>query len=127
MYKLDSKDKEILQILQQNAKANIKEIAFRVSLSATPVYERIKRLEKNGIITHYTVVLDKEKIGLELTVFCQVSLRTHVKNHIKAFENAILGLDEVQESYHIAGDFDCISPIGSNAALPNPSFSKSNA
>jgi len=111
MYKLDSRDKEILQILQQNGKANIKEIALKVGLSATPVYERIKRLEKKGIISHYAAILDKEKIGLNLTVFCQVSLRTHVKNHIKGFEYAISGLDEVQESYHVAGDFDYLLKI----------------
>jgi DNA-binding Lrp family transcriptional regulator len=111
MYKLDLIDKEILQILQQNAKMNIKQIAFKVGLSATPVYERIKRLEKKGIISHYAAIIDKEKIGLELTVFCQVSLRTHVKNHIKGFQNAILEMDEVLESYHVAGDFDYLLKI----------------
>lgn len=111
MNRLDQKDRDILQLLQQNGKANIKEIAFKVGLSATPVYERIKRLEKKGIISRYTAVLDKEKIGLELTVFCQVSLRTHVKNHIKEFEYAISNLDEVLESYHVAGDFDYLLKI----------------
>jgi len=111
MNKLDQKDRDILQLLQQNGKANIKEIAFKVGLSATPVYERIKRLEKKGIISHYAAILDKEKIGLELTVFCHVSLRTHVKNHIKEFEYAISTMDEVLECYHVAGDFDYLLKI----------------
>ena len=111
MYRLDQKDRLILQILQDNAKANIKEIAYRVGLSSTPVYERIKRLEKNGIIKKYTLVLDKEKIGLELSVFCQVSLQTHTKSLIQKFENAIKKMPEVQEAYHIAGNFDYLLKI----------------
>ncbi len=111
MYQLDKKDRQILQILQQDAKANIKAIAFQVGLSATPVYERIKRLEKKGIITHYAAKIDTDKIGLELLVFCQVSLQKHTKNHIADFENAVSGMPEVQEAYHIAGDFDYLLKI----------------
>jgi DNA-binding Lrp family transcriptional regulator len=111
MYQLDTKDRHILQLLQQDAKANIKEIAYRVGLSATPVYERIKRLEKRGIISHYSAILDREKIGLDLLVFCQVSLQKHNKNHIADFEQAVEQMHEVQEAYHIAGDFDYLLKI----------------
>ncbi len=111
MNTIDKIDGQILQILQRDGKANIKEIAYRVGLSTTPVYERIKRLEKNGIISHYAAVLDKEKIGLKLTVFCQVSLQTHTKTLIKGFENAIKNMYEVQEAYHIAGNFDYLLKV----------------
>ncbi len=111
MYSLDKKDRQILQLLQQDAKANIKEIAYQVGLSSTPVYERIKRLEKKGIISHYAAILDREKIGLELLVFCQVSLQKHTKNHIADFEQAVAQMHEVQEAYHIAGDFDYLLKI----------------
>ena len=111
MYKLDSKDRKILQILQKNAKVNIKEIAYKVGLSTTPVYERIKRLEKKGIISYYSAIIDKEKIGLELTVFCQVSLQTHAKSLIERFENAIRNMPEVVEAHHIAGNFDYLLKI----------------
>lgn len=111
MYKFDKKDQEILMILQKNAKANTKEIAYRVGLSATPVYERIKRLEKSGIITRYTAVLNKEKIGLELTVFCQVSLQAHRKSLIDQFEKAIKNMPEVVVAYHIAGNFDYLLKV----------------
>ncbi len=111
MYKIDKIDGQILQIIQKNGKANIKEIAFKVGLSTTPVYERLKRLEKKGIISHYAAVLNKEKIGLDLTVFCQVSLQTHTKALIKGFENAIKNMYEIQEAYHIAGNFDYLLKI----------------
>ena len=111
MNKLDATDKRILQILQENAKANTKEIAYKVGLSVTPVYERIKRLEKKGIISYYSAILDKEKIGLDLIVFCQVSLQKHTKNHIEKFERAVAEMHEVQEAYHIAGDFDYLLKI----------------
>ena len=111
MYKFDKKDQQILMILQKNAKANTKEIAYKVGLSATPVYERIKRLEKSGIIKRYTAVLDKEKIGLEFSVFCQVSLQKHTKSLIERFENAIKKMPEVFEAYHIAGNFDYLLKV----------------
>ena len=111
MYKLDKKDCQILEILQKNAKANSKEIALRVGLSVTPVYERIKRLENAGIIKQYTAVLDKEKIGLELSVFCQVSLQAHTKPMIERFENALKKMPEVLEAYHIAGNFDYLLKV----------------
>ena len=111
MYKFDKKDQQILEILQKNAKANTKEIAYKVGLSVTPVYERIKRLEKAGIIKRYTAVLNKKKIGLELSVFCQVSLQKHTKSLIERFENAIKKMPEVLEAYHIAGNFDYLLKI----------------
>ena len=111
MYKIDQKDRLILKLLQENAKASIKEVADKVGLSITPVYERIKRLEKNGIISHYTAILDKEKIGLELSVFCQVSLHIHSKKNIERFERFLANRNEVQEAYHIAGNFDYLLKI----------------
>jgi len=111
MYEFDQKDRQILEILQKDAKANIKEIAYKVDLSTTPIYERIKRLENSGIIKRYTAVLDKEKIGLELTVFCQVSLQKHTKSLIDRFENAIKKMPEVIQAYHIAGNFDYLLKV----------------
>jgi len=111
MYKIDKIDGNILKIIQKNAKASTKEIAFKVGLSTTPVYERIKRMEKEGIITHYSAILNKEKIGLGLTVFCQVSLQTHTKSLIEKFEIAVKNMEEVQDVYHVAGDFDYLLKV----------------
>lgn len=110
-YKLDRKDKDILELLQVNSKITVKELALKVHLSPTPVFERIKRLEKEGIIRGYMAHLDKEKLGYDLTVFCQVSLKTHTENLIQDFEKAIKKMPEVVEAYHIAGNFDYLLKV----------------
>ena len=111
MYNLDSIDKQILALLQDNSKINIKEIALKVDLTATQTYDRIKRMEKSGIIKRYVAELDKEKIGLDLVVFCQVTLQVHSKSLITQFENSISKMPEIIGCYHIAGNFDYLLKI----------------
>lgn len=108
---LDLTDKKILNLLQQNSKANIKEIALKIGLTQTPTYERIKRLEKAGVIKNYIAVLDKEKVGYTIEVFCQVTLLVHSKEMITRFENAINKIDEVMECFHVAGNYDYLLKI----------------
>ena len=108
---LDTTDIKILHTLQHNSHKSIKQIAHVVGLSTTPVYERIKRLEKTGIIKKYSVELDREKMGLELMVFCNVSLQTHSKWLIESFEGAVKQMAEVIEVYHISGDFDYLLKV----------------
>ncbi len=111
MVNLDLTDKKILNLLQQNSKANIKEIALKIGLTQTPTYERIKRLEKTGVIKNYIAVLDKEKAGFTIEVFCQVTLLVHSKEMITRFENAINKIDEVMECFHVAGNYDYLLKI----------------
>jgi len=111
MVNLDLTDKKILNLLQQNSKANIKEIALKIGLTQTPTYERIKRLEKAGVIKNYIAVLDKEKVGYTIEVFCQVTLLVHSKEMITRFENAINKIDEVMECFHVAGNYDYLLKI----------------
>jgi DNA-binding Lrp family transcriptional regulator len=108
---LDLTDKKILNLLQQNSKANIKAIALKIGLTQTPTYERIKRLEKAGVIKNYIAVLDKEKVGYSIEVFCQVTLLMHSKEMITRFENAINKIDEVMECFHVAGNYDYLLKI----------------
>lgn len=111
MVNLDVTDKKILNLLQQNSKANIKEIALKIGLTQTPTYERIKRLEKTGVIKNYIAVLDKEKVGYTIEVFCQVTLLVHSKDMITRFENAINKIDEVMECFHVAGNYDYLLKV----------------
>lgn len=111
MVNLDATDKKILNLLQQNSKANIKEIALKIGLTQTPTYERIKRLEKEGVIKNYIAVLDKEKVGYTIEVFCQVTLLVHSKEMITRFENAVNKIDEVMECFHVAGNYDYLLKI----------------
>jgi Lrp/AsnC family leucine-responsive transcriptional regulator len=103
---IDAIDQQIMQLLLSNSKLGTKEIAAKIGLSVTPTFERIKRLERKGIIKGYTAILDKKKIGKGLKVFCQVSLKSHNAEIIDGFEAEIIHLSEVSACYHIAGDFD---------------------
>lgn len=103
---LDEKDIAILQLLQGNARMSVKEIAEKIHLSPTPVHERIKRLETNGIIKQYAALLDASKLNKGMTVICNVSLRQHDKNAGLQFIRAIQALPEVTECYSISGEFD---------------------
>ena len=108
---IDATDKQILNFLQANAKANIKEIALNIGLTQTPTYERIKRLEKSGIIQYYSTILNNEKLGFMIEVYCQVTLQVHSKDLITKFENAVKKIDEVVECFHVAGNFDYLLKV----------------
>ena len=74
-HQLDAKDQAILEILQQDSTISVKEIGERVGLSFTPTYERIKNLEKNQVITKYVALVDRFKIGVQIVVYCNVTLK----------------------------------------------------
>jgi len=111
MIMLDLIDKKLVNLLQQNSKANIKELALKIGLTQTPTYERIKRLEKSGVIQKYIAVLNNEKVGFLVEVFCQVTLLVHSKELITKFENAINKIDEVIECFHVAGNYDYLLKV----------------
>lgn len=106
MNKLDKVDMAILDCLQENAKMSTKQIAEQVGLSTTPTFERVKRLEREGVINKYTVELDRKKIGRSLCVFCHVTLREHKLEHLEGFERKVVGLSQVEYCYHLAGNHD---------------------
>jgi DNA-binding Lrp family transcriptional regulator len=103
---LDSIDLSILKILQLNARATVKEIADKVHLSTTPVHDRIKRMESNGVIKQYATLVDNSKVKKSLMVICYVSLNQHSKNAGTKFIKQIHELSEVVECYNISGEFD---------------------
>ena len=102
----DSIDLQILKLLQQNARMTIKEIGEQVHLSTTPVHERIRRMEENGVIQQYTTIVNRDRVGKGLMVICYVSLRQHSKNAGARFISAIQNLPEVIECLTISGEFD---------------------
>jgi Lrp/AsnC family leucine-responsive transcriptional regulator len=111
MEKLDKLDKQILKLLQKDCSLNTKQIADKVGLTITPTYERIKRMEKTGVIENYVALLNKEKVGKSLMIFCNVSLQLHSKPLLKRFEQTIVKFDEVMECYHTAGTFDYLLKV----------------
>lgn len=103
---LDKTDMAILKLLQQNARATVKEISAKVHLSTTPVHERIRRMEASGVIKQYATILNAAKIGKGLMVICYVSIRQHSKNAGDKFIKSILEMNEVIECLTISGEFD---------------------
>ncbi len=111
MEQLDTTDITILRILQEDSKKTAKEIANILNLTSSPVYERIRRLEKQGFIKKYVAILDKKLIDRSVTTICQVSMRYHNEAFIEKFEEQVQNLQEVQECYHMAGQVDFILKI----------------
>lgn len=107
----DDTDKTILRLLQADAKLSAKEIADRIGLSVTPTYERIRKIERSGVIKGTVALLDKELLGLGTVVYCNVSLQLHSQKVIQQFEKAIGKIPEVTECYHITGNHDYLLKI----------------
>ena len=103
---IDATDRNILRLLQQDGKMIIKEIAGQLKMSSTPVFERIKKLEREGYIERYSAIVNKEQLGFSLIVLCSVSLQSHHVEQIKEFEKDIQDLSEVIECYHTTGQSD---------------------
>ena len=111
METLDSIDLLILRTLQRNAKLTTKELADVVHLTPTPVFERQKRLERQGYIRKYVAVLDPEKMGQGLLVFCKVKLKQMNREIAEAFVRRIKRIPEVTECYNTSGEYDYLLKI----------------
>ena len=108
---LDETDLQILRTLQKNAKLTTKELADKVNLTPTPVFERQKRLERRGYIKKYVAVLDADKLGLGLQVFCKVKLKQINHEIADAFTRRILRIPEVTECYNTSGAYDYLLKV----------------
>ena len=108
---LDEIDLKILKTLQKNAKLTTKELAEAVNLTPTPVFERQKRLERQGYILRYAAILDPEKMGQGLLVFCKVKLQQINHEIAEAFIRRIQRIPEVTECYNISGTHDYLLKV----------------
>jgi len=108
---MDKTDRSILALLQKDGKITIKEMAERLNLTTTPVFERIKKLEQEGYIKSYKAILDRKKAGFQLMVFCNLTLTLHQTDYLRKFEKEIQQFPEVVECYHVAGMFDYLIKI----------------
>lgn len=138
MPKLDATDHQLLELLQADAKTNIKELAAQLNLTKTPIYDRIRRYEREGIIARYVAVLDPDKIAPLMIVFCSVSLESQKLVEIEKFSTAVRQIPEVLECYLMGGANDFLLKVavrdlaayhqfssGKLAALPNVAQIKS--
>jgi Lrp/AsnC family leucine-responsive transcriptional regulator len=115
---MDKTDIKILNLLQKNARLTYKEIADKINLTQTPVFDRIKRLENSGIISKYVTILNRKKVGTDLTVFNQVTMIKQTLEISQKFEEAIAKLPEVVECHFVSGGFDYLLKIIGYGHLP---------
>lgn len=106
MADIDEIDCKILRELQHDSHLTTKELAARVNLSPTPVFERVRRLEKDGYIKKYITLLNAQQLGNSFVVYCFVRLKQHSKENGMDFAKTIASMDEVTECYNISGDYD---------------------
>lgn len=111
MTKLDAVDIKILEILQGDARITTKALADQLNLSTTPVFERVKRLEREGLIKKYVALVDNKKLGLRLIAFISISLTKHSRSYLEKFVKEVEQYPEVMECYHIAGNYDFLLKV----------------
>jgi|TARA_Y100000385_G_scaffold291410_1_gene369228 DNA-binding Lrp family transcriptional regulator len=104
--KLDKTDIKILKLLQENSNRTIKNIADSLGMTTTPIFDRIKKLEKRGIIDKYAAILNSKLVGLKLTVFVGITLKGHTRSYLEKFVKTIEGFHEVVECHRVSGNFD---------------------
>ena len=108
---MDIIDKKLLGLLQEDTKKTTKELSMVLNLSVTAVYERIKKLEREGVISKYVAILDRNKVDKAFVVFCHIKLIQHTKDFVTTFESEVVKLDEVLECFHVSGDYDYILKV----------------
>lgn len=108
---MDTIDRKILAILQQDASLSVAEIAARVNLSQTPCWRRIQRLEESGVIERRVALLAPAKIGVDLTVFVSVETGDHSAVWLHDFAATASAMPEVMEMYRMAGDVDYLLKV----------------
>ncbi|TDY12567.1 Lrp/AsnC family transcriptional regulator [Meridianimaribacter flavus] len=107
----DDIDKKLLHLLQQDSKQTNKELSLKLNLSVTAVYERIKKLEREGVINKYVALIKKEKIDKSFIAFCHIKLIQHTQEYVVKFEKDVANLEEVVECFHISGDYDYLLKV----------------
>ena len=111
MNQLDATDVAILKLLQEDATLSTRQIAQRVNLSPTPVFERIRRLRSEGYIRKVAAVLDEEKLGCSFVAFCYIKMQQHTFENARKIMEAVQKIDEIAECYYVSGDYDFLMKV----------------
>jgi DNA-binding Lrp family transcriptional regulator len=108
---LDDVDREVLHVLQEDGRISNAELAKRVGLSRAATHARVRRLERLGVISRYTAIVDPEAVGFELLCLIGIAMTLHSQENIARARKAITEMPEVLESYHVTGEFDYILKV----------------
>ncbi|MEQ4510181.1 Lrp/AsnC family transcriptional regulator [Dickeya zeae] len=106
MDKIDSTDRQIIALLQQEGRLTIQELSQKINLSPTPCLRRVRLLEKAGVISGYTAVVNEEAYGLPITALVRIRLEHHSESSVRTFEQSVGFIDEIMDCYVMAGDAD---------------------
>ncbi|WP_120499158.1 Lrp/AsnC family transcriptional regulator [Roseovarius sp. EL26] len=109
--RLDARDLDILRVLCREGRITKAALADRVGLSPTPCWERLKKLEKAGVIESYRAEVNLRKLGPHVTIFTTVELAEHTSASFRAFEAAMQRYEEVMACWALGGGFDYILQI----------------
>lgn len=108
---MDQIDIKILEYLQADAKITTKDLASRLALSPTPIYERIRKLERQGIIKRYVAILDPDVLDKSLVVFLNLTIKEHHMEARSQLLRKLTDLDEITELYHTSGTYDFVAKV----------------
>ncbi|WP_288287871.1 Lrp/AsnC family transcriptional regulator [uncultured Sphingobium sp.] len=108
---LDHTDRRILSLLQDDATLSVSDIAEKVGLSATPCWKRIKRLEKDGIIERRVAILNRDRLGLGVTVIVAIRTAKHSDEWLQIFADGVAKIPEVVEFYRMSGEIDYLLKV----------------
>lgn len=111
MKDLDKIDLKILKLLQQNARIPMTELAEKVGLSTTPVTERVKRLERDNIISGYHARLNPHAVGQSLLVFVEIKLRSKSGNIFEDFRREVTRIPQILECHLVSGEYDYLIKV----------------
>jgi len=110
-YALDTVDIQILNLLQQDGKLSVRELARQIGLSTTPIHERLRRLEASGIIDHYAAVLNTNHLGQFIIFFVYITLKEHGTKQGSLFIERVRSFPEVVEFHVIGGEHDMMIKV----------------
>jgi Lrp/AsnC family transcriptional regulator len=108
---LDRIDKQILSLLQKDAALSLQQISEQLNLTSTPCWNRIKRLEKSGVIKQRVALLNAQKMGLDLIAFVQIKTQQHSESWFQQFVLQVKGFAQVMEFYRMAGEYDYMMKV----------------
>jgi Lrp/AsnC family transcriptional regulator, leucine-responsive regulatory protein len=109
--KLDQIDHKVLEILQTDGKITNAQLSKEIGLSPAPTLERVKKLETAGIIESYHAKIDRDKVGLGVMTFVQVSLSGHRKSVTDSFVEKISNVPDIIECHHVTGSCDFLLKV----------------
>lgn len=108
---LDTVDKALVNLLQKDSKQTNKALAYKLNMSVTAIFERIKKLESSGVVKRYVALVNHKIVDKNFMAFCHIKLVQHSRDFVVKFEREVTKLPEVLECHHISGDYDYLLKV----------------